>query len=93
MRKATKKKKRDGNPPVQFRLPPKEIRQLDRIIKAFGYPSRAEFVREFVRVAISDDMNRVRDFLGKLLGRMAEAAQARLPGFLDEAPKGKGSRG
>lgn len=76
---------------MQFRLPPKEIRELDKIAIASGYPNRSEFVRAFVRVAIGDDMNRVRDFLAQILGRMAEAAQARLPGFEEKRPSKPGS--
>lgn len=77
---------------MQFRLPAKEIRELDKISKASGYPNRSYFVRDFVRVSISDDMNRARDFLAKILGRMAEAAQARLPGFEDNGPSKSGGR-
>jgi hypothetical protein len=85
-------KKREGNPVVMFRLPPAHVKELDRLSKAFGYSDRSAFLREFVGVCISADTEKAGVFLQKIFQRAAEAAQAKLPGILDQAqPRKRGT--
>lgn len=75
---------------MTVRLEKREIRELDKLCGAMGQ-TRSDFLREFLGAALSNDMERIHTFLGKMIKRAAEKHQAALPGLL-EAPIGPGRR-
>jgi hypothetical protein len=77
---------------MTVRLRAKTLREVTRLAKAFDYVDRSAFVRDFIETAVSGDMNRLGDFLGRMMRKAAEAHQASLPGFLVDQDEKKGGR-
>lgn len=77
---------------MTVRLRPKALRDLTKLSKAFGYSDRSAFVRDFIETVVAGDMNKLGDFLGRMMKNLAEAHQAALPGFLDDQGTKKGAR-
>ena len=81
--KKTAKKHSEGNPVYAIRLKAKTRRELERVSKAIGYPTSQHFLREFIEVTISGDIEAMQGMIMKAARRAMEQAQAQLPGLLD----------
>lgn len=83
-----KKRYDQDNPLFAFRLKKRTRSQLEKLCKGLGYKEPSKFLREFIEVTLSGDLEAINGFFFRISRRAMEQAQAQLPGLLD-APLGK----
>jgi predicted DNA-binding protein len=76
-------------PLFNLRLSPKVQDGLKALAKVYGAPNTTSFVREVLEVMVSNDIEQLKAFVGRLIQKQGEQLTLQLNAVVDATPKPK----
>ena len=72
-----------GTPPFTLRLASKTKADLVEMAKLYGSPNGSAFAREMIEVMVSGDIERVKQFNGRLIAKAGEQMTLKMNAAMD----------